>query len=333
MIKKLGRKWRERSNNSRKVVREFEKVNNVQLFRPWLRANYPDDFAALSEALSGQISKERAVQFLFPDYDPRCEECKTPTKITPTGSLKFGYQRFCSRQCSNKAELTNARRSEASIKKYGVANISQSVEVKERKRKTCLREFGADNFFKSDEFKKHHKLSKSEWLAKCVETSMSKYGTRWPIQNPDLYATWDVYLKKEVRLKNGNVIECQGYEPIVISAFDSDPKVSKLFFGDQIPTIPYIGRDGLEHMYYPDLGVRFIDRTRQLVEVKSDYTIRLALSDGGLEKFKAATKFCTSHGYDFVVAVVKIGCAMQYVTNPVRKRDFKGAFDAHSLRL
>ncbi len=307
------------------VAALFKQLNNVQYFRPDLRKLFPEFYEKLSQRLNVvKLSKEDWVALLFPEFQPVCEVCKSPTNITPTGSLLFGYQRFCSRKCSNKADLTNKRRSETSLRKYGVANISQSSSIKRKKKKTCLKKYGTDNYSKSEEFRASQSLNKESWLAKCVATSMDRYGTQWPIQNAKLFATWRHYLTKQVVLQNGKSIECQGYEPKVIAWLDSRSDISKIYVGTSLPAIPYFDKLGDPHVYHPDIGVRKSNGRRILIEVKSDYTLRLALQIG-LQKFKAATAFCTSKGRDYYVVVVLRG-TLHWVKNPTKLSDFKGLY-------
>ena len=172
-------------------------MNNVQFFRPWLRNTFPTEFEHIAKVLgSEKFDKHSIVQFLFPDYYPKCEECGVETHITPTGSLLFGYQRFCSRVCSNKAEQTNKKRTESTLAKYGVSNISQSTEIKKKKTRTCLANYGVKYYSQTEEYKARRTLRNEEWLAKCIATSIDRYGTEWPIQNPELYAEWNTLEKK-----------------------------------------------------------------------------------------------------------------------------------------
>lgn len=98
--------------------------------------------------------------------------CQTPDCINKTNfyNLTQGYHKHCSRECTKKdpefnkkifnskmkSGIYNNNREKAKktcIKKYGVENISQIDEVKEKKIRTCVNNNGYEYWVGSDEHK------------------------------------------------------------------------------------------------------------------------------------------------------------------------------------
>jgi len=119
----------------------------------------------------------------------RCDVCGNEKR------LKYGvyYKSYingdlycCSRKCANNKIITT------NIKKYGVENVFQSEEIKERTKETCLEKYGVENVFQSKEIKEkikltmiekygvEHNMKLKETKEKIKKTCLVKYG----IENP-----------------------------------------------------------------------------------------------------------------------------------------------------
>lgn len=316
LYRKLGRKL-QRANPDvfQKLRREFDRFNNIQQYRPWLRSAYPKVSVSLKQIHgSEKVGKLNMIAFLHPDFQPRCEQCGVPTSITPTGSLRFNFQRFCSRDCSNSADETNRKRKETSLRTYGVSNISQSPLVQRKKERTCFKNYGVTNPWRSAVVQK-----------RILDTIRRKYGVDHPAQNSDINHKMLVarFRRKEVILSSGKVVMCQGFEPFVLKHLDELETVSRIYTGKQLPTIPYIDRIGKTRTYHPDIGVKTRNGKR-LIEVKSAWTLLHALNYNGISKFRAATEWCKSRGVDYYVALV-VGSDhdILWIKNPTKRKHFK----------
>jgi len=131
------------------------------------------------------------------------------------------------------------------LERYGVEHASQSEELKEKSRQTCL----------------------------------TRYGVEYPMQNYEIFrkAAKSMYTKKSYTLPSGISIPLMGYEWM---AFDillgkkKEPRYTgKTYKEDQInlipPLIPYY-HSGKQRMYYPDIFVNGL-----IIEVKSVWTFNL----------------------------------------------------------
>lgn len=132
-----------------------------------------------------------------------CETCSGETKYF---SFNKGYLRHCSKKCISNNQtvkiklkktkllkygsLNNYRKiNETILERYGVENISQLPDIKERKKETLIKNFGVDNPLKSEEIKQKQKkslirkygvdnASKLDWvIEKKRKTMLKKYGS------------------------------------------------------------------------------------------------------------------------------------------------------------
>jgi hypothetical protein len=90
------------------------------------------------------------------------------------------------------------RRKNATIEKFGVENISQLEEVKEKKRQKALEKYGVENVLLSDEIKEKIKetnlerygsenvFGSEEIKEKIRGSNLERYGVEHPLQNPEI---------------------------------------------------------------------------------------------------------------------------------------------------
>lgn len=96
---------------------------------------------------------------------------------------------------------------------------------------------------------------------------------------------------KELHYRSG--LECEYFEileqlPEVI-AFDYEPLKTG---------IPYIGPDGRQHKYFPDISIQFKDNHVEIWEIKPGSQTGLEVNEC---KWEAANKFCEARNWTFVV--------------------------------
>jgi hypothetical protein len=102
----------------------------------------------------------------------KCKECGKDTTFT---NLSIGYNSFCSNTClGNNIEVKNKKK-ETCNKNYNVNNPSQSKEIKVKKKETCIKNHGIDSYSKTEEFKEKYK-----------NTCMKNYNVEYPAQSPEI---------------------------------------------------------------------------------------------------------------------------------------------------
>ena len=137
--------------------------------------------------------------------------CKCGKKITFNKNWLDGYRGGCSAKCSQNNLSTKEKRKKTTIEKYGVDNVAQNNEIKNRIVETNLEKYGTkcsfqnkevqkkwidniqekygvDHYFKTDEFKKkckiyylqkygvEHQSGSEEIQRRIQETCMNRYG-------------------------------------------------------------------------------------------------------------------------------------------------------------
>lgn len=108
----------------------------------------------------GINSKEYYDSFLRSVSEGLCETCSLPTTYL---NFTLGYTKHCSRKCLGKDTDTQKLRENSKIKrygsknnsakiastvkeKYGVSNVSQLDSIKEKKKKTFIKNYGVENY-------------------------------------------------------------------------------------------------------------------------------------------------------------------------------------------
>lgn len=93
-------------------------------------------------------SKEYFDKYLKGVNEGICVNCEKPTKFV---CISIGYSKHCSVKCANndpkvRQKITNSTRATL-LDKYGVENVSQLEEVKEKKKQVFQDRYGVDNVF------------------------------------------------------------------------------------------------------------------------------------------------------------------------------------------
>ena len=126
-------------------------------------------------------------------YVPLCIECKSiPVKFNFNENQ---YREFCSTKCRNKSPIIKNRIKETVQEKYGVDNVFQVEEFKEKQRTTVQEKYGVDNVSKSgmvqDIIKENnlnrygvtHTSQLPETKKKVTRTNNERYGTDYGLQS------------------------------------------------------------------------------------------------------------------------------------------------------
>jgi len=120
-----------------------------------------------------------------------------------SGRLKFNHTRWeynktCSAKCGAKHPDREIKTKNTNMERYGVENVYQDEDIKNRIRKTNLERFGAEYNTQTQEFKdyckklnldrygKEYYSQTKEFKDKIVNTSMEKYGVDHPSKSKEV---------------------------------------------------------------------------------------------------------------------------------------------------
>ena len=164
-----------------------------------------------------------------------CNKCNLIT------NKRFQYITLYDALCHNCSYSDKGNKARKTMKsKYGVENISQLDEIKNRKR----------------------------------ETTFKNYGVEHPLQNKDIMekSSKNCYKPKSFIFPSGNEIKCQGYEPFALKELVELYYETDIITGcKNVPTIWYNDENDKTHRHYVDI---FIPSENKCVEVKSCWTIK-----------------------------------------------------------
>lgn len=110
-----------------------------------------------------------------------CPICRGPSLIT---DLSTGVVPTCSEKCRQEQIIRTNR------ERYGVSNVFQSEEVKEKSKETLNSKYGVDHYSKTDEYKQHMSEILPEAYQRSSEqrkqTNIDRYGVPYPMMNDDI---------------------------------------------------------------------------------------------------------------------------------------------------
>jgi len=144
--------------------------------------------------LSGHIiqthkisSEEYYDKFLKKENEGICPECGKETKFIDLGN---GYQKFCSRKCMTNSKEIQEKKKQTCLKNFGVKNPNQSEEIKEKIKQTNSDKYGAEHPFQNKKIKEKYR-----------QTCLKNFGVKNPNQSEEIKEK-----KKEIYLgKYGGV--------------------------------------------------------------------------------------------------------------------------------
>lgn len=127
--------------------------------------------------------------------------CKNCNKTTEFNGLQNGYREFCSRTCfwqvTTKSEEVKEKRKKTCLKKYGSESFMSTDKFREMSKESCLERYGMTNFGGTPESIAKIKATKLERYGnanynnqtKMKETKLAKYGNEW-YSNREQVALW-----------------------------------------------------------------------------------------------------------------------------------------------
>jgi hypothetical protein len=120
--------------------------------------------------------------------------CKICGKETAFQNFYLGFSKYCGTVCLNNdkehIELTKAAREKALMDKYGVKNVMDIPEYRNKIKQTNLEKYGVENVMHVDEIKekqnknvkKVFKENKKQIQEKTKQTNLEKYGVEYALQ-------------------------------------------------------------------------------------------------------------------------------------------------------
>lgn len=292
--------------------------------------NKKSEIIEATKFLSDDVSISNRIYCIRHDITqiPKCG-CGKTTKFK---QYSFGYREFCSTKCSSNSSSKKETIKKTNIEKYGHENAFHSPNGREswsefqsdknrvkkaadKGQQTLKENYGVDTVEEAQQiraaialkahinkygcvFNNREQAIKNRDEKKMVEalekTCMEKYGVQNAMQTPETFKKCmkAVYKRKEYIYPSGRVDEVQGFEPLAIDdlliKYNEDELVTDIKL---MPQIWYMDKDNKTHRYYPDI---YIPKTNQIIEVKSDYTMK-----ADYEKNKLKEKACFKAGFDF----------------------------------
>jgi hypothetical protein len=172
------------------------------------------------------------------------------------------------------------------INNYGVINVLQSKEIKERIKKTCLNKFGVEHASQSEQVRKKMKetcltkygvenaLQSKETKEQIKKTCLEKYGVEYPLQNSEVAekSSKNAYSKKIYTFPSGRQEFIQGYENLALDELLQKEKIEEndiITSRKLVPKIWYNDENSKKHRHYVDI---FIPSQNKCIEVKSNWT-------------------------------------------------------------
>ncbi len=234
-------------------------------------------------------------------------ECMLCHKITYKTHQNVRCQKIKGCGC-----LSNKLRQETNLKKYGVKNVSQSKEIREKTEKTCLKKYGKKsplqsekilNKVKATNLKKYGQKNVFQ-VPKFQETiritNLEKYGVENPMHNSEIAerSLVNSYNKKEFTFPSGRKIYCQGYEPQALQLLLNEGLSEHDIIVERslVPKISYYDLNNNKKLYYPDF---YIPKDNLIIEVKSNYTFNINKKINMIKR-----RACVIQGYKYKFMII-----------------------------
>jgi hypothetical protein len=252
--------------------------NNNKLKKEKLQETYQFVCLECNEKLETSIKLKNHIikkhyydKWLKKEKEGCCIICGKQTKFT--GRYNSGYEICCSKECREKYRFQE--RTKTNLEKYGVVNVYQRKDVKEKIKQSFIEHYGVDNNMKSQEGK--------DAYSKSIR---NKYGVDWPLQNKDVLEKGQ---KSAKTLKQFNdKIWYQGtYElDFLEKYYEEYPDMQRG------PSIKY----GENKIYHSDF---YIPSLNLIIEIKSSWTLN---ADTEIEAKKKAT---IANGFNYIMILDK----------------------------
>lgn len=137
-------------NNYKEYITEVIK-NNPKNYSTILKQNkdcmqYINSIQFYKEGLKFRTKLYCIIHDCWHEY-PKCHNEKCNKNIeSDVLSLQDGFRKYCCRTCSNTSEIHKIQVEKTCEEKYGVKNVFQNEEIKERMKKKKLEKYGDENY-------------------------------------------------------------------------------------------------------------------------------------------------------------------------------------------
>ena len=195
--------------------KDFEKIYHPKKYTPTLLKEIKQIYPV--EELEKEL-QERSLSFSEWFYlklhglssAPICPVCN----IAPRNfiGIRQGYTPYCGYKCAANSSKTKEKRSKTCMKKYGVANVTQSKKIKAKSQATLLKKYWVTHPSKSKEIQKKvketfakkyggHPFTNKEIQEKIKKTILERYWVEHSSLSKEIRAK-----QKETLLKNYGVV-------------------------------------------------------------------------------------------------------------------------------
>lgn len=166
------------------------------------------------------------------------------------------------------------------IEKYGVEYTGQCVDKKENTKKTCMKKFGVEFAFQNKEI-----------INKIQETCLKKYGFKNPAQNNDIYDKTQKNSLKLKQFKNTNIYYQGSYElDFLEKYYDTFSEIKRS------PSVRY-NFENKQCVYHPDF---IIPSLNLVIECKNSWLMKRDQS-----RIKAKKKSIIDNGFRYIIIIDK----------------------------
>ena len=167
---------------------------------------------------------------------------------------------------------------ETCMEKYGVENPSQNENIKIKKEETCMKNYGVKSPFQMEETKEKNRIvmteNKKDIMEKRKQKSLQNWGVEHPAQNAEISekSSKNAYKRKSYTFPSGRIDMVQGTEPLALDELLNLEKINEndiITERTKVPVCWWIGEDGKKHRYFVDI---FIQSQNRCIEAKSTWT-------------------------------------------------------------
>lgn len=208
--------------------------------------------------------------------DESMKYCKVCNRETRYRGIHQGYDKYCSKKCSNGDE---EYRTNLSI------GISKTIrerkgEVQEKYKQTCLLKYGVENYSQTEENRLKQSDNTTKRFLNGEFTHRNHFTTGFFYSDKNQQS---LYYRSSYELKAYELLEADES----IMSYESEPF-----------TIPYIDEDGIKRRYIPDILVTPYNSKQKLIEVKPRELLSVIRNQ---LKIKSAKKYCEANNLCFEV--------------------------------
>lgn len=147
-----------------------------------IKLRYPEFHKHLNTAYGHLSSFSERLHWFYNGLTehPVCPVCGKPSRFY---NFKTGYSTCC-KGCYNKSAERKKSLRESLLAKYGVTNVAQLKEVKDKTRQTCIARYGVSNAAQSDAARRaiSSKRGSDESVCRARQTCLERYGVENPMQ-------------------------------------------------------------------------------------------------------------------------------------------------------